>query len=102
MADITKGEVLTYLEKASMMEISELIKEIEEKFDIKAAPQVAVPRLPQRARRRKKSEALKRQSLALLLKTWGQTKFKSLKPSEKLPAWDLKSPKILLKALQRL
>lgn len=42
MADLTKEEVINYLEKASMMEISELIREIEEKFDVKAAPQVAV------------------------------------------------------------
>ena len=43
MAEINKADVIGYLEKASMLEISELIKEIEEKFDIKAAaPQVAV------------------------------------------------------------
>ena len=37
MADINKADVVNYLEKASMIEISELIKEIEEKFDIQAA-----------------------------------------------------------------
>lgn len=43
MAEVTREDVITYIEKASMLEISELIKEIEEKFDIKAAaPQVAV------------------------------------------------------------
>ena len=43
MADITRTDVMTYLEKASMLEISELIKEIEVKFDVKAAaPQIAV------------------------------------------------------------
>jgi large subunit ribosomal protein L7/L12 len=42
MADITKADVLAYLEKASMLEISELIKDIEEKFDVKAAAPVAV------------------------------------------------------------
>ena len=47
MADINKADVIDYLEKASMLEISELIKEIEEKFDIKAAaPQVAVAAVP--------------------------------------------------------
>lgn len=43
MADISRTDVITYLENASMLEISELIKEIEEKFDVTAAaPQVAV------------------------------------------------------------
>ena len=47
MADITRTDVLTYLEKASMLEISELIKEIEVKFDVKAAaPQIAVAAAP--------------------------------------------------------
>lgn len=42
MADITRADVLAYLETANMLEISELIKEIEEKFDVKAAAPVAV------------------------------------------------------------
>ncbi|MCD6205798.1 MAG: 50S ribosomal protein L7/L12 [Candidatus Marinimicrobia bacterium] len=42
MADITRADVLAYLEKANMLEISELIKEIEEKFDVKAAAPVAI------------------------------------------------------------
>jgi len=42
MADITRADVLAYLEKANMLEISELIKEIEEKFNVKAAAAVAV------------------------------------------------------------
>ncbi|MFA4837899.1 MAG: 50S ribosomal protein L7/L12 [Candidatus Neomarinimicrobiota bacterium] len=41
MADITRADVLEYLEKANMLEISELIKEIEKKFDVKAAAPVA-------------------------------------------------------------
>ncbi|MFQ5787453.1 MAG: 50S ribosomal protein L7/L12 [Thermodesulfobacteriota bacterium] len=43
MAEITRDDVISYLEKASMLEISDLIKEVEEKFNVKAAaPQVAV------------------------------------------------------------
>jgi large subunit ribosomal protein L7/L12 len=42
MADITRADVLAYLEKANMLEISELIKEIENKFDVKAAAAVPV------------------------------------------------------------
>lgn len=42
MADIKKEDVLAYLEKATMLEISELIKDIEDKFGVTAAAPVAV------------------------------------------------------------
>ena len=41
MADTTRADVLTYLENANMMEISDLISEIEEKFGVTAAAPVA-------------------------------------------------------------
>ena len=37
MADIKRADVLTYLENANMIEVSELITEIEEKFGVTAA-----------------------------------------------------------------
>ena len=46
MADIKKEDVLVYLEKASMLEISDLIKDIEEKFDVTAAAPVAIAAAP--------------------------------------------------------
>jgi len=43
MAEITRNDVISYLEQATMLEMSDLIKEVEEKFGVKAAaPQVAV------------------------------------------------------------
>ncbi len=43
MAEVKRADVLTYLENSTMLELSELIKEVEEKFDVKAAaPQVAM------------------------------------------------------------
>ncbi|MGD9487853.1 MAG: 50S ribosomal protein L7/L12 [Calditrichaceae bacterium] len=42
MAEIKRGDVLSYLEGATMLEISELIKDIEEKFGVTAAAPVAV------------------------------------------------------------
>ena len=47
MADTKRADVLKYLENANMMEISELIGEIEEKFGVTAAaPVVAVASAP--------------------------------------------------------
>ena len=42
MAEIKKEDVLTYLESANMLEISELIKDIEDKFGVTAAAPVAI------------------------------------------------------------
>ena len=42
MAEIKKEDVLTYLENANMLEISELIKDIEDKFGVTASAPVAI------------------------------------------------------------
>jgi len=43
---VTREEVLSYLEESNMVEISELISEIEEKFGVTAAAPVAVAAAP--------------------------------------------------------
>ena len=43
---VTRADVLTYLEESNMVEISELINEIEEKFGVTAAAPVAVAAAP--------------------------------------------------------
>tara|TARA_Y100000816_G_scaffold83208_1_gene56995 strand:+ start:737 stop:1120 length:384 start_codon:yes stop_codon:yes gene_type:complete len=42
MANTTRADVMSYLENANMVEISELISEIEEKFGVTASAPVAV------------------------------------------------------------
>lgn len=42
MADVKREDVLSYLETANMLEVSELIKDIEDKFGVTAAAPVAV------------------------------------------------------------
>ncbi len=42
MAEVKREDVLAYLENANMLEISELIKEIEDKFGVTAAAPVAI------------------------------------------------------------
>lgn len=42
MAEVKRADVLSYLESANMIEISELITDIEEKFGVTAAAPVAV------------------------------------------------------------
>ena len=48
MAELKREDVLSYLESASMLEVSELISDIEEKFGVTAAaPVAAVAAAPQ-------------------------------------------------------
>ena len=42
MAKVTKDDVISYLESANMLEISDLISEIEDKFGVSSAAPVAV------------------------------------------------------------
>ena len=42
MADITKEDVIDFIAKMSVLELSELVKEMEEKFGVSAAAPVAV------------------------------------------------------------
>ena len=43
---VKKEDVIAYLEKANMMEVSDLISEIEEKFGVSAAAPVAIAAAP--------------------------------------------------------
>ena len=42
MAKLTIEEILAYMEEATILELNELVKAIEEKFDVTAAAPVAV------------------------------------------------------------
>ncbi len=42
MADITKEQVIEFIENMSVLELSELVKELEDKFGVSAAAPVAV------------------------------------------------------------
>ena len=46
MPEVSKEDVISYLENANLLEISELVKDIEEKFGVQAAAQVAVAAAP--------------------------------------------------------
>ena len=46
MAKVSRTDVLDYLEKANMLEVSELISEIEDKFGVTASAPVAVAVAP--------------------------------------------------------
>lgn len=49
MAKLTQDEILAYLEETTILELNELVKAIEEKFDVTAAAPVAVAAGPAEA-----------------------------------------------------
>lgn len=46
MADITKEQVVEFIEKMTVLELAELVKELEEKFGVSAAAPVAAAAAP--------------------------------------------------------
>ncbi|HVY54939.1 MAG TPA: 50S ribosomal protein L7/L12 [Thermodesulfobacteriota bacterium] len=98
MAEITRSDVLTYLEKASMLEISELIKEIEVKFDVKAAaPQIAVAAVPGAgAAGEAPAEQVEQTEFTVTLKAAGGNKIQVIKAVREVTSLGLKEAKDLV------
>jgi large subunit ribosomal protein L7/L12 len=46
MADVTKEQVIEFIEKMSVLELAEMVKELEDKFGVSAAAPVAVAAAP--------------------------------------------------------
>ena len=98
MADITRADVITFLEKASMLEISELIKEIEVKFDVKAAaPQIAVAAAPGAgAGGEAIAEQAEQTEFNVILKAVGGNKIQVIKAVREVTSLGLKEAKELV------
>ncbi len=99
MPEVTRADVISYIERASMLEISELIKEIEDKFGVKAAvPQVAMlaggagsaEGADVKAAEEEKTE------FNVVLKTVGDNKIQVIKVVRELTALGLKEAKELV------
>ena len=91
---ISRADVLSYLEKSNMIEISELIKEIEEKGGGSAAAPVAVAAAP--AAGEQAAEA--KTEFDLILKSVGQSKINVIKVVRSITDLGLKEAKELVDA----
>ena len=90
---VSREDVLTYLEKSNMVEISELINEIEEKFGVTAAAAVAVAAGPAEggdAATEAKTE------FDVILKSAGQAKINVIKAVRSITDLGLKEAKELV------
>lgn len=93
MAEVKRADVLSYLETANMMEISDLISEIEEKFGVTAAAPVAVAATPAAG----DAEAAEvKDSFDVVITEVGQSKIKVIKVVRAVTDLGLKEAKDLV------
>jgi large subunit ribosomal protein L7/L12 len=91
---VSRADVLTYLEKSNMIEISELITEIEEKFGVTAAAPVA----PVAALAAGDSAVEAKTEFDVVLKSPGQAKINVIKVVRSITDLGLKEAKALVDA----
>ncbi len=96
MADLTKEDVLAYLEKATMLEISELIKDIEDKFGVTAAAPVAVAAGPAAAGGAGEAAAEEKTEFDVVLTSPGDKKIQVIKVVRAITGLGLKEAKELV------
>ena len=90
---VKKEDVLAYLEKANMMEVSELISEIEEKFGVSAAAPVAVAAASAAG---DSSDSEAKSEFDVILKASGQQKINVIKAVRAITDLGLKEAKELV------
>ena len=94
MSEITRADVLTYLESANMMEIADLVKNIEDKFGVTAAAPVAMAAAP--AAGGQDAAAEEQTEFDVMLTSIGQQKINVIKVVRSLTSLGLKEAKELV------
>ena len=95
---VTRADVLTYLEESNMVEISELISEIEDKFGVTAAAPVAVAAAPAAGG---DAGAEAKTEFDVILKSAGQAKINVIKVVRSLTDLGLKEAKELVDSVPK-
>lgn len=98
MPEITRTDVVSYLEKATMLEISDLIKEIEDKFDVKAAAPVAVAAAGAAPAEDGQAESVEKTEFNVVLKAFGDNKIQVIKAVREVTSLGLKEAKELVES----
>ena len=91
---INRADVLSYLEEANMIEVSELVKEIEEKFGVSAAAPVAIASAPAAAEETEAGE--EKTEFDVVLTEIGQAKINVIKAVRAITSLGLKEAKELV------
>jgi len=89
---VTRTDVLSYIEKANIVEISELVKDIEEKFGVSAAAPVTVAAAPVAG----EAAAVEKTDFDVVLTAAGQAKIAVIKAVRAITSLGLKEAKELV------
>ena len=98
MPELSREDVISYLEKASLLEISELVKEIEEKFGVQASAPVAAPAASPEATTVAAAPAAEKTEFSIILDDPGSEKIKVIKIVREVTALGLKEAKELVES----
>jgi large subunit ribosomal protein L7/L12 len=94
MAKVTKEEVIEYISSMSVLELSELVKELEEKFGVSAAAPVAVAAAP--GAPVSQAEAEEKTEFDTILSAIGDKKIQVIKAIRAITGLGLKEAKALV------
>jgi large subunit ribosomal protein L7/L12 len=98
MAEVTRADVIAFLEKATMLEVSELVKEIEDKFGVTAAAPVAMPVAGVTPSAAGEAAAEEKTEFDVILKNVGSQKIQVIKVVRALTNLGLKEAKDLVES----
>ena len=96
MPEVSREDVISYLENANLLEISELVKDIEEKFGVQAAAPVAVAAAPAGGAAPADAAGEEKTEFDITLSEAGGEKIKVIKIVREVTALGLKEAKELV------
>ena len=100
MASITKDDVVNYLKQAPMLEVSELVKQLEEEFGVSAA--AAMPMMMPGAGGAPAAEAAEKDAFDVVLTAIGDKKINVIKEVRAITALGLKEAKDLVESAPKM
>jgi len=95
MSDITKEDVIGFIEKMNIVELSEMVKELEERWDIKAAA-MAVPTAAAATPAAEAAATEEKTEFDVILKSFGEKKIQVIKVVRAVTSLGLKEAKELV------
>ena len=97
MANVTKEEVVEFIEKMTILELSDFVKDLEDKFGVSAAAPVAVAAAPAGGAAQE-ADAEEKTEFDAILKDFGSQKIQVIKVVRSLTGLGLKEAKDLVEA----
>ncbi|NIT14208.1 MAG: 50S ribosomal protein L7/L12 [Candidatus Dadabacteria bacterium] len=98
MAEVTRADVLSYLENSTMLELSELIKEVEEKFGVTAAAPAVAVAAPVSGGEEQAGVSAEKSEYNIVLQSIGDNKIQVIKAVREITSLGLKEAKELVES----